>query len=124
MPEEPSEPAPFAARFDHLGAAGRELVNAVLDDLAEVDLDPDSREVALLVQAGELRDRQAVIADSVAELGEVLISDSGVVKVHPGVAEARQHAVAIARVLSGLQLAADAPKDATKQRAARARWGR
>lgn len=58
----------------------------------------------------------------VAADGERTVSDSGMVRLHPGIAEIRQHAVALAAVLGRISLDDVSGKDPVKQRAARSRY--
>jgi len=57
----------------------------------------------------------------IAAEGMSTVSRSGVVHLNPAVGEARQTRVALARVISQIQLRDDG-KDPVKQRAAKARW--
>ena len=111
--------------FAHLGEGGRRLVDDLLAELAEDGLEPDAREVALLVAAGELRDRMDRLEAMIAADGERRVTSTGTVQLHPAVAELRQHAVALSRVLAGVSMVdTGAGKSARHQRAALMRWAR
>ncbi|WP_280246351.1 hypothetical protein [Nocardia abscessus] len=103
-------------------SAGQRLVEAIVSDLNDAGLEPDSRDSALLDTAKRLRDRMEELETMVSEDGERTVSATGMVRLHPGIAEARQHAVALAAVLSKIALDLSG-KDPVKQRAAQSRWG-
>lgn len=103
------------------GAAGRELVSSILDELARDNLRPDAREAALLDTAAALADRLAALETMVTEDGERHVSGSGIVRLHPAIAEHRQCSVALAKVLASVSMG-DTVKDPKKQRAAASRW--
>lgn len=112
-----------------LGVAGRQLVASILDDLEAAGLEPDAREAAALRSAGTLTDREAELERVIAEDGLTLVSNTGFVRVHPAVAERRQTAVAVARILSSVALANTTSetgkvKSARHQKAASTRWAR
>jgi len=56
--------------------------------------------------------------------GERSTSDTGIVRLHPGIAEYRQHAIALSKVLTAVALVETngAKKDPDKVRAAQTRW--
>lgn len=101
--------------------AGRELVSAITEQMRSDGLRPDAREEALLDTAARLADRMAVLSRLVGEDGERNVSESGIVRLHPAIAEHRQHSVALAKVLASVSMA-DTTKDPKKQRAADSRW--
>lgn len=106
------------------GTAGRALVAAVTAQLTADGLEPDARDQALLDTAARLADRMSELQRLVAEDGERSISTTGIVRLHPGIAEYRQHAVALAKVLASIALVetTGARKDPDKVRAAQTRW--
>ncbi|OPZ56440.1 MAG: hypothetical protein BWY91_00365 [bacterium ADurb.BinA028] len=104
------------------GPPGRRIVEEVLAQLAEDDLEPDARDRALLDTAARLADRMAQLRDLVAEDGERSVSESGIVRLHPGIAEHRNHAVSLAKVLAGISLRNDSAKNPAKVHAAETRW--
>lgn len=109
-------------------SSGDRLVAAVLKEMRADGLVPDARELAMLEAARELRDRMTRLQDLVATDGERATSESGIVRLHPAIAEHRQAAVALTKVLSAVVIAETSgttpKKDPTKQRAANARWDR
>lgn len=107
---------------DDLAEGGRALVVSILSQLAGDDLTPDAREVALLRAAGELRDRMDQLAALVAVDGERSVSDSGIVRLHPGIAEGRQCSIALAKVLASVGMTDNGGKSPRHQRAAHRRW--
>lgn len=105
------------------GPAGQELAASILADLTADGLEPDAREATLIDTAASLADRMADLDRLVTTDGERSVSDSGLVRLHPGIAEYRQHAVALAKVLSAIALdETSAAKDPDKVRAAQTRW--
>ena len=112
-----------------LGKAGRALAESILADLAAAGLEPDAREVAALQSAGLLRDREVELEAAITRDGLTLTSATGVVHMHPAVAERRQTSVALTRILSAVALAnttsdSGKVKSARHQRAAAARWAK
>lgn len=108
-------------------SSGDRLVAAVLSEMKADGLQPDARELAMLDAARELRDRMTRLEALVDEDGERSISESGIVRLHPAVAEHRQAAVALTKVLSAVvigETSGGVKKDPVKQRAAHARWDR
>jgi len=108
-----------------LGKAGTALVKSIVADMADALGEPDSREFELLRLAGELKDRMTDLEASIAEDGLRRETKAGTIQLHPGAAELRNHAVALAKVLSSIALvdATGAPvKSARHVRAARVRW--
>ena len=108
-----------------LGKEGTKLVASVTADMQEHGLVPDSKDDALLLQAGRLVDRIASLEKAVSDEGEFVVSNTGVVRMHPAIPEIRSTVVALATVLSKIALSDDSrPKDKKAQAAANARWGR
>lgn len=103
------------------GSPGRALVERILGDMRANGLEPDGREVELLDLARRLADRLAALERSIEADGLSSRLESGRIVANPLVAEARQTASAMARVLAGVQMS-DTSKDAVKQAAAQARW--
>jgi hypothetical protein len=95
--------------------------------LAEAHVIPDSKESALLDAAQTMVDRMAELDVIVTRDGPILVSATGVQRVHPALAEYRLMAVSLPKVLAGIVIgdsSTGAPKDAAKQRAVNARWNR
>lgn len=106
------------------GPAGRALVEAITAQLAADGLAPDARDQALLEVAGHLADRIVELEEMVVLDGARTISAAGVIRLHPAVAEARNTAVSMSKVLAAVALAetTGAAKDPNKVRAAETRW--
>jgi hypothetical protein len=66
----------------------------------------EEHEIALLVEACRTRDVLDRLAETVAREGELLAG-----KAHPGLVEARQQRIALARLLAALRLPAGAEGD-------------
>jgi P27 family predicted phage terminase small subunit len=114
---------------DALGDAGRELWEAITADLAP-DWELDARELALLGEAARLSDALALLDAAVAADGATVKGSKGQPVVHPAIGEARQHRIALARLLGALGLTPPATgsrggstaASARARRAAQARW--
>ena len=106
------------------GQAGAELVAAVLEQMAEDDLEPDARDRSLLDTAARLADRMAALDVMIEADGERSIAANGIVRLHPGIAEFRQHSIALSKVLVAVALVESngVRKDPAKVRAAETRW--
>jgi len=106
---------------------GQVLVAAILAEMAESQIIPDSKEDALLDAVRTMVDRMAELDAAVTRDGPLLTSGTGVTKVHPGLIEYRQLAGTLPRMLAGIVIgdsSSGPPKDASKVRAANARWSR
>lgn len=108
-----------------LGARGRAFWRGVV---AEFELEAGHLEV--LREVCRLLDRQNTLAAAVRRDGEVVEGSTGQPRLHPALAESRQTALAIGRLLGELGLdrsdEADRPESSTTRkarRAAEARWG-
>ena len=102
---------------------GQVMVAAILAEMAEVGVEPDSKEQVLLDTARKLVDRLGALEAIVAAEGLMLTSPSGVVKVHPAAVEHRQLAANLARVLGNVVIGdSSAGKNPAKVRAAQTRW--
>ncbi|GES37480.1 hypothetical protein RAJCM14343_2735 [Rhodococcus aetherivorans] len=99
------------------------MAAAIVAEMAEEGLVPDAKEQALLDAAAQVVDRIDALEKIVARDGELLTSSTGTIRVHPAVAEHRQLAATLPKVLSGIVLGNTATaKDPVKQRAANRRW--
>jgi hypothetical protein len=103
-------------------SAGQALVARIRQEMRSQGLEPDGREVELLAVAADLEDQRVSLLAAVRRDGRSKKLDSGRVVLHPGIAEARQTALALTKVLSGIQMEAEKAKDPVKQAAAQARW--
>jgi hypothetical protein len=102
-------------------SAGDLLVESLLQDFDDAELEPDSRGRELLEAVRALRDRMDSLQAAIAAEGETMVSPSGMVRLHPGIAEHRAHARTLSLLLAKLQV--DAPvKNPAKVRAAQTRW--
>jgi hypothetical protein len=102
-------------------SSGAALVARLKAEMDAEELEPDGRDVELLSIAEALQDRIVELESVIAAEGMNTVSKSGVVHLNPAVGEARQTRVALARVISQIQLHDDG-KDPVKQRAASTRW--
>jgi hypothetical protein len=102
--------------------AGQALVARIHEEMRSQGLEPDGRELELLALAADLEDQRVSLLAAVKRDGRSKKLDSGRVVLHPGIAEARQTALALAKVLSGVQMEQVQAKDPAKQAAAQARW--
>lgn len=104
---------------------GDALVAAIRAELLADGLQADARDEALLEAACKLVNRQAELEALVEADGVRSVSPTGLIRIHPGVAEIRQTASALARVLSAIGSTDDGPgvrKDPVKVKAATTRW--
>lgn len=86
---------------------GAALVARIRAEMAEEGLEPDGREVELLSLAEQLADRIGELEAAISADGLTSTSKGGLVRLHTGVVEARQSRVALARVLSDIQMRDD-----------------
>jgi hypothetical protein len=104
-------------------SAGTVLVAAILADLTEQDLAPDSRETELLERASAAADRIELLEAAVAEAGLTYRDRDGVVRPSPLLAEIRLQTVVLTRCVNGVQMTpGPAAKNPAKQRAGQASW--
>ena len=113
----------MAAKREPKQSPGQLMVAAILAEMAEVGVEPDSKETVLLDAARKLVDRLDALERIVAKDGLMLTSPAGVVKVHPAAVEHRQLAANLARVLGNVVIGeSSGGKSPVKQRAAQTRW--
>jgi len=100
------------------------LVASITAQLKDDGLEPDARDAALVGEAAHLADRMSSLREMVVRDGESAVTSAGTVRLHPAIAELRQHSIAIAKVLGSVALGetTGTVKDADKQRAANTRW--
>ena len=95
---------------------------------AIVSYELSGSELELLVEACRLLDEVEALHDAIGAGGLTVAGAAGQPRIHPAVAEVRQHRLALGRVLAQLQLPDDegatmpTPQRARAQRAAAARW--
>jgi phage terminase small subunit len=97
------------------GPAGRRLWRAV-----QRDFELGEHESALLTAMCRQVDRLAELEELIAAEG-LMVSGHGTVKMHPAVVEARQTAIAVARISACLRLPAGEEDEGGQQRRAGAR---
>ncbi|MBU3064084.1 hypothetical protein KO481_21445 [Nocardia sp. NEAU-G5] len=102
-------------------SAGDLLVESLLQDFDDAGLEPDSRGRELLEAVRALRDRMESLQAAIAAEGETSVSSSGMVRLHPGIAEHRAHARTLSLLLAKLEVGAP-EKNSAKVRAAEASW--
>lgn len=104
---------------------GSLLVAAIRSEMDGLDLIPTASEEALLRLACDLADRLDRLERVVEREGELLVAANGTVRMHPGAVEARQIAMALARVLAGVVIGEttdNSKKSPAKVKAAATRW--
>jgi hypothetical protein len=116
----------MAARdiLDGLNAEGSTLVTSILADYEQQECEPDARELALIRAAGEIRDRLSELQSEIDADGNTVAGSTGGPRAHPLLAEARQHSVALGRLLAGIHIADTSGKSPAHVRAAQIRWQR
>lgn len=103
---------------------GQKLIAEISSDLLALELEPDSKEQAILDAVCTLVDRMEELEAVIAVEGLMLKSPTGP-RVHAAAIEHRNLAVALPKLLSQIVLAnsqSGAAKSAVHQRAANARW--
>ncbi len=104
---------------------GADLVAAIVAEMAEEGVQPTAKEDALLRTASQLVDRLAALEAAIERDGEVIVSKTGVTRVHPAVPEHRQLAATLPKVLAGIVIGdsqTSRAKHPDKVRAANVRW--
>jgi hypothetical protein len=86
-----------------IGQAGQDLIAKITAGLPD-GVELDEREEAILEQAARQADRQATLEDLVAAEGVMTAGSKGQDRLHPALAELRQGALALARLLGQLAL--------------------
>lgn len=107
------------------GSPGADVIAAIVAEMAVEGVQPTAMEDALLRTAGQLVDRLAALETAIQRDGEILVSKTGVTRVHPAVTEHRQVAATLPKVLAGIVVGDSATgpvKNPAKQRAANIRW--
>jgi hypothetical protein len=104
-------------------SAGAVLTAAILADLADNEVAPDSRETELLARASAAADRIELLEAAVAKAGLTYVDKDGIARPSPLLAEIRSTTLVMARCLSGIQMeAGKAAKNPAKVRAGQASW--
>ncbi len=115
----------MAATKEQVQSPGATMVAAILVEMTDAGVEPDAKEHALLEAACQIVDRIDALERVIARDGEILVSATGVVRVHPAVAEHRQQAVSLPKVLAGIVVGdslSGVVKNPAKVKAAQARW--
>lgn len=116
-----------------LGPSGRALWRAILADLPKLEdreAELDARELALLEQACNVRDRIAALATVIKRDGVTSKGSTGQKVVHPAIAEERQQRVVLRQLLGAIGInppaytATESPRTVQARRAAQARYAR
>ena len=116
---------PAKKKLTLVQSPGELMVTAIIEEMRVAGVQPDAKEAALLSTASTIVDRLAALQALIARDGELLTADNGVVRVHPAVAEYRQYAATLPKVLAGVVVGDTATgivKDPVKQRAVNVRW--
>ncbi len=104
---------------------GERMVTEIRAEMAAEGVEPDAKEIALLDTARQLVDRMDALERIIGTDGEMIVTPTGQLRVHPAVTEHRQIAATLPKVLAGIVVgdtATGAGKDPAKVRAARTRW--
>lgn len=104
--------------------AGEIMVAAIIEEMREEGVMPDSKETQLLATARQLVDHLAALEALIIRDGEMPLV-AGVAKLHPALSEHRQIAVSLTKVLQGIVIGdtqSGAAKNPSKVKAANARW--
>jgi hypothetical protein len=103
---------------------GERMVAEILAEMTEEGVEPDAKERALLATARQLVDRLDALEAIIERDGELVAGAGGLMRVHPAVAEHRQQAATLPKVLSGIVVgdSSGIGKNPAKVRAARVRW--
>jgi hypothetical protein len=105
-----------------MSKAGKALVRRIVDDMAANNLEPTAKEHELLSVAEGLADQLAGLRGSLAARGYSSVLESGRIVLNPAVVQINSTSLALAKVLSQIQMGEDPPINRVKQRAALTRW--
>lgn len=103
---------------------GAIMFAAIIEDMREAGVMPDSKETQLLNTACQLVDHLAALEALIQRDGEMPIV-AGVAKLHPALSEHRQIAVSLTKVLQGIVIGdtqSGVAKNPSKVKAAQVRW--
>lgn len=117
----------MAAKKQPEQSPGQRMVAEILAEMTQAGVEPDAKEQALLATARQLVDRLDALEAIIARDGEMLTNTAGMVRVHPAIAEHRQQAATLPKVLSGIVVGdtmSGAQKNPAKVRAAQVRWSK
>jgi hypothetical protein len=103
-------------------SSGTALIEAINAELKELGCVPTSTEEALLGMARDTADRIEQMESTLTREGTLITSPTGVLKLHPYVAEVRQQRGSLARILSSIYIG-DSTGGAPKKNAAKQRAG-
>jgi hypothetical protein len=104
---------------------GDELRDALLADMKEAGLEPDSRETAILAELVDVENTLAALAEVVEADGYTIQDPKKGTVVHPAVVESRQARGTKSRLLNSLDLGTGKKTAASQhgRKAAEKRWG-
>jgi hypothetical protein len=102
--------------------AGKQLVQRIEAELAARGLEPDGKEREMLRIAAKLADQLQELEADIKRNGCTTVISSGRLCVNPSVAAARQASLALAKILSGIEMSEAPAVNRVKQRAAQVRW--
>ncbi len=117
----------MAAKKQPAQSPGQRMVSEILAEMTQAGVEPDAKEQALLATARQLVDRLDALEAIIARDGEMLTNAVGMVRVHPAIAEHRQQAATLPKVLSGIVVGdtmSGTQKNPAKVRAAQVRWAK
>ena len=117
----------MAAKKQPAQSLGERMVSAILGEMTQAGVEPDAKEHALLATARQLVDRLDALEAIIARDGEMLTNAAGMVRIHPAIAEQRQQAATLPKVLSGIVVGdstSGSQKNPVKVRAAQVRWSK
>ena len=106
-------------KTDH--SSGQKFVDEILADMDSENVDPTAQEKALLESAKTIIDRMTKLEEAIQRDGEIIQSATGI-RVHPAVAEYRQYAATLPKVLAGIIIGDSSGKNPVKVKAAQTRW--
>lgn len=106
-----------------LGASGKKLWNRIQGDLLD-DQELDERETAVLEEAAKQAETNADLAKAIKRDGVMIEGAAGQTRLNAAVVELRNGRLAVARLLSqlDLNLTDDTPASRRARHAARSRW--
>jgi hypothetical protein len=108
---------------DQKPSAGDALVRGIIDEMAEVHLTPDARELALLDKARTIFDNLDALETTVAQTGLTYKDRDGVTRPSRLLSEIRSLTLVLTRCLAPIQMTPEkATKNPNKVRAGQASW--
>ena len=102
-------------------------VAQILEQMAEIGVEPDAKETALLSLAREVIDHIAVLQGIIEAEGRMQVPRTGVTRVHPALVEHRQQTLSLTKVLAQITIgdtSSGVAKNIAAQKSANVRWAR